>query len=97
MGAGGGSVTPVGAAAASRSSSMQAWTVRQAKTHSPIFMQSVKSTQVQKPVLQTACAPPVQIAEDGGISGGVQRGTAVMAASTTNIVTGGVVTGLLLF
>lgn len=30
----------------------------QTKTHSPIIMQSVKSTQVQKPVLQTAIAPP---------------------------------------
>lgn len=29
----------------------------QRKTHSPIIMQSVKSTQVQKPVLQTAIAP----------------------------------------
>lgn len=31
----------------------------QRKTHSPIIMQSVKSTQVQKPVLQTAIAPQV--------------------------------------
>ena len=38
----------------STSSSMQAWSARQTKTHSPIIMQSVKSTQVQKPVLQTA-------------------------------------------
>ena len=37
-------------------SSMQAWSARQAKTHSPVIMQSVKSTQVQKPVLQTATA-----------------------------------------
>lgn len=29
----------------------------QRKTHSPIIMQSVKSTQVQKPILQTAIAP----------------------------------------
>ena len=29
---------------------------RQGKTHSPIIMQSVKSTQVQKPVLQMAGA-----------------------------------------
>jgi serine/threonine-protein kinase LATS1/2 len=36
------------------SSSMQAWGSRQAKTQSPVIMQSVKSTQVQKPVLQTA-------------------------------------------
>ncbi|XP_050697485.1 serine/threonine-protein kinase Warts-like isoform X1 [Eriocheir sinensis] len=32
-------------------------TARQAKTPTPIIMQSVKSTQVQKPVLQTAAAP----------------------------------------
>ena len=39
----------------SRSSlSSAAWSARQAKTHSPIIMQSVKSTQVQKPVLQQA-------------------------------------------
>jgi serine/threonine-protein kinase LATS1/2 len=35
---------------------MAAWGARQATT--PIIMQSVKSTQVQKPVLQTATAPP---------------------------------------
>ena len=39
----------------SRSSwSSQAFSARQAKTHSPVIMQSVKSTQVQKPVLQQA-------------------------------------------
>ena len=45
------------------SSSMQAaaaaaagWSARQAKTQSPVIMQSVKSIQVQKPVLQTATA-----------------------------------------
>ncbi|UYV71370.1 LATS1 [Cordylochernes scorpioides] len=37
---------------------LQAWTSRQAKSQSPVIMQSVKSTQVQKPVLQTAIAPP---------------------------------------
>ncbi|CAL4059555.1 unnamed protein product, partial [Meganyctiphanes norvegica] len=35
----------------------QGQTARQAKTPTPIIMQSVKSTQVQKPVLQTAVAP----------------------------------------
>lgn len=35
-----------------------AWSAsRQTKTHNPIIMQSVKSTQVQKPILQTAVAP----------------------------------------
>lgn len=41
----------------SRPSALQAWSSRQAKSQSPIIMQSVKSTQVQKPVLQTAVAP----------------------------------------
>ena len=36
---------------------LQAWSVRQTKSQSPVIMQSVKSTQVQKPILQTACAP----------------------------------------
>lgn len=38
---------------------LQAWSVRQTKSQSPVIMQSVKSTQVQKPILQTACAPIV--------------------------------------
>lgn len=37
--------------------SLQAWSARQAISQSPIIMQSVKSQQVQKPVLQTAVAP----------------------------------------
>ncbi|GIY92910.1 hypothetical protein CEXT_506091 [Caerostris extrusa] len=41
----------------SRPAALQAWSSRQAKSQSPIIMQSVKSTQVQKPVLQTAVAP----------------------------------------
>lgn len=40
------------------STPLHSWGARQAKTQSPIIMQSVKSTQVQKPVLQTATAPP---------------------------------------
>lgn len=36
---------------------LSAWGARQTKTQPPIIMQSVKSTQVQKPVLQTAIAP----------------------------------------
>lgn len=39
-----------------RPTPIQAWTARQA-VQPPIIMQSVKSTQVQKPVLQTAIAP----------------------------------------
>ncbi|XP_041968723.1 serine/threonine-protein kinase Warts [Aricia agestis] len=44
------------AAGMTRPTPMQAWTARQA-VQAPIIMQSVKSTQVQKPVLQTAIAP----------------------------------------
>ncbi|CAK1579629.1 unnamed protein product [Parnassius mnemosyne] len=39
-----------------RPTPIQAWTARQA-VQPPIIMQSVKSTQVQKPILQTAIAP----------------------------------------
>jgi len=41
-----------------RPTPLQAWGARQTKTQSPIIMQSVRSTLVQKPVLQTAVAPP---------------------------------------
>ena len=58
-------VSAVGAASANQSTTpmamptpLTAWSARQAKTQPPIIMQSVKSTQVQKPVLQTAIAPP---------------------------------------
>ncbi|KAL7300224.1 hypothetical protein TKK_0006863 [Trichogramma kaykai] len=50
--AGGQSPSPM-----ARPTPLQAWGARQAKTQPPIIMQSVKSTQVQKPVLQTAIAP----------------------------------------
>nr|CAG6407542.1 Warts [Euborellia annulipes]CAG6407546.1 Serine/threonine-protein kinase Warts [Euborellia annulipes] len=40
-----------------RPTPLQAWGARQTKTQPPIIMQSVKSTQVQKPILQTAIAP----------------------------------------
>ncbi|XP_076304780.1 serine/threonine-protein kinase warts isoform X1 [Tachypleus tridentatus] len=40
-----------------RPAPLQAWSFRQSKSQSPVIMQSVKSTQVQKPVLQTAIAP----------------------------------------
>ena len=33
------------------------WNARQTKSQHPIIMHSVKSTQVQKPILQTAVAP----------------------------------------
>ncbi|XP_073990977.1 serine/threonine-protein kinase warts isoform X2 [Rhodnius prolixus] len=51
----GGTTTPTSAVA--RPTPLLAWGARQAKTQPPIIMQSVKSTQVQKPVLQTAIAP----------------------------------------
>ncbi|CAB3222340.1 unnamed protein product [Arctia plantaginis] len=49
-----------------RPTPIQAWTARQA-VQPPIIMQSVKSTQVQKPVLQTAIAPvaPSPVASSG--------------------------------
>lgn len=45
-------------AAAHCNAHIQALRARQAKSQSPVIMQSVKSTHVQKPVLQTATAPP---------------------------------------
>uniref|UniRef100_A0A0A9Z7E3 non-specific serine/threonine protein kinase n=1 Tax=Lygus hesperus TaxID=30085 RepID=A0A0A9Z7E3_LYGHE len=50
----GGSTTPTPVA---RPTPLQAWGARQAKTQPLVIMQSVKSTQVQKPILQTAIAP----------------------------------------
>ncbi|XP_037082221.1 serine/threonine-protein kinase LATS1-like [Pollicipes pollicipes] len=50
-----GSATPV--SAGGRGSVLHSLPAFQAKSHSPIIMQSVKSTHVQKPVLQTAVAP----------------------------------------
>ncbi|CAB0003565.1 unnamed protein product [Nesidiocoris tenuis] len=50
----GGSTTPTSVA---RPTPLQAWGARQAKTQPLVIMQSVKSTQVQKPILQTAIAP----------------------------------------
>ena len=47
---------------------MQAWSARQTKTHSPIIMQSVKSTQVQKPVLQTATEPATVVAASAAVA-----------------------------
>ncbi|XP_075217640.1 serine/threonine-protein kinase warts isoform X2 [Lycorma delicatula] len=52
----GGATTPTSVAVPTPP--MHSWGARQAKTQPPIIMQSVKSTQVQKPILQTATAPP---------------------------------------
>lgn len=52
------SVTPTSnGVGVARPTPLQAWGARQAKTQPPFIMQGVKSTQVQKPVLQTAIAP----------------------------------------
>ena len=50
-------VSPTTQNSMARPTPLQAWGARQAKTQPPIIMHSVKSTQVQKPVLQTAIAP----------------------------------------
>lgn len=42
-----------------RPTPLQAWGARQTISQPPIIMQSVKSTQVQKPILQTATAPQI--------------------------------------
>lgn len=55
----GGSNNPPPPAQNLATAKLQAWSVRQTKSQSPVIMQSVKSTQVQKPILQTACAPVV--------------------------------------
>ncbi|KAL6952544.1 Serine/threonine-protein kinase lats1 [Sarracenia purpurea var. burkii] len=52
-----GSASGPTAASVTRAAPLPGWSARQAKTQPPIIMQSVKSTQVQKPVLQTAIAP----------------------------------------
>ncbi|XP_050517963.1 serine/threonine-protein kinase Warts [Diabrotica virgifera virgifera] len=49
--------TSAASTAISRPTPLQAWGARQTISQPPIIMQSVKSTQVQKPVLQTAIAP----------------------------------------
>nr|XP_023026007.1 serine/threonine-protein kinase Warts-like [Leptinotarsa decemlineata] len=51
------STTTASAASMARPTPLQAWGARQTISQPPIIMQSVKSTQVQKPVLQTAIAP----------------------------------------
>ncbi|KAG5882138.1 hypothetical protein JTB14_005967 [Gonioctena quinquepunctata] len=51
------STTTASAGSMARPTPLQAWGARQTISQPPIIMQSVKSTQVQKPVLQTAIAP----------------------------------------
>ncbi|XP_046407316.1 serine/threonine-protein kinase LATS1 isoform X2 [Ischnura elegans] len=57
------------ASTVARPTPLQACWSRQAKTQPPIIMQSVKSTQVQKPVLQTAIAPTAPPTAAPGPSG----------------------------
>lgn len=53
-----GSVTPVSLTGSSSAAApLHSFPAFQTKAHSPVIMQSVKSTHVQKPVLQTAVAP----------------------------------------
>lgn len=52
---------------------LQPYSARQTKTQPPIIMHSVKSTQVQKPILQTAVAPTTPIS------------TTVCASSSLNV------------
>lgn len=69
------------------------WGARQTKTQPPIIMQSVKSTQVQKPILQTAIAPTapvttsiVQIAiAPPSYASSIQHKTTTTTASTTTL------------
>jgi len=51
-----------------KTSQLQAWSARHAKSQSPVIMQSVKSTQVQKPVLQTAVALTAPPANSSSLS-----------------------------
>nr|CAI5818632.1 unnamed protein product [Callosobruchus analis] len=82
-----GSPSPVTVSSSCSSSAMarpaplQAWGARQTVSQPPIIMQSVKSTQVQKPVLQTAVAPaaPQQQAQPQQMT--VVNGGAVVAAT----------------
>merc|ERR1719402_1507024 len=77
---------------------MAAWSARQARTYSPILMQTAKQTQVQKPVLQMASAPAAQEQENGSPTAGhpskpkIAR-WAIPAIPATTVSTG-VVTGI---
>lgn len=73
-----------------KTSQLQAWSARQAKSQSPVIMQSVKSTQVQKPVLQTAIAPtipPVNSSPHTFISQNSNNGTNSTCSSSVKLAT----------
>merc|ERR1719210_2446530 len=78
----------------SRSSSMAMY--RQGKTHSPIIMQSVKSTQVQKPVLQMAGAVANGPASPSELVGPVLPGAAggVLPGAGGGVLPGGAYRGV---
>ena len=77
-----------------RSSSMAMY--RQGKTHSPIIMQSVKSTQVQKPVLQMAGAVANGPASPSEMVGPVLPGAAggVLPGAGGGVLPGGAYRGV---
>lgn len=66
--------------------SFQPWRARQAKFHSPVIIQSVKSTQVQKPILSTAVAPsqPVPQQVPGNSVVGVASSVIKINGATAN-------------
>ena len=57
------------------------WSNRQAKTQSPVIMQSVKSTQVQKPVLQTATTLVPDRIGPAGVTNGVMGGKSATSSA----------------
>ena len=70
---------------------------RQGKTHSPIIMQSVKSTQVQKPVLQMAGAVANGPASPSELVGPVLPGAAaggVLPGAGAGVLPGGAYRGV---
>ncbi|CAH1986282.1 unnamed protein product [Acanthoscelides obtectus] len=83
-----GSPSPVTVSSSCSSSAMarpaplQAWGARQTVSQPPIIMQSVKSTQVQKPVLQTAVAPAAPQQQAQPQQATVVNGGAVVAVAT---------------
>ena len=83
----GGSATALNRPGVSNTS-LQAWRARQAKTQSPVIMQSVKSTQVQKPVLQTAIAPtqPVPQSQPSSIGTSSTAPSGLTSSSVSNAI-----------
>ena len=79
------------------SSSLYGLATRKVQTHSPVIMQSVKSTQVQKPVLQTATGVATIAGAASDVSQQqmiVQSQQAVLATPATGIVHHGIATSV---